>query len=455
MTIFSINNTLYVFFSVIFFIDYLVFKLGMSGRVASWLPELFSLLVLMIVVIQISQKKFFPLSRKYIFLFIILTLNLSAGIIINQTPPGAVISGIRIYLKYIPFFLLPIAYDFSDRQITDQLKIILAILILQCPIALYQRFFQYRHLASGDAIAGSFTSAPALSIIMISAIALIFGLILNNTSNRNYLFPVIALLFIPTAINETKASILLLPLAFIIPFIFSSDKKNKFRVFIYLITVLMTLLICFTLIYGKLYSKRINVVEFYTSDKAQSYLYKGTDSKDIDGENTERDVGRVDAIVYAFEKNSDNLARLLWGVGIGNASVPFSHFLAGNYVEQYLMFGGKQNALAHLIWEVGVTGVALVTVLLCFLFTDTLAVKKSKGLPQALAPGWLGVISIIFICIPYQNIITNDAISYPFWYFSGYMVSKKIYKATDTHPAPMSRGRPERYSRSSTKAIDI
>lgn len=417
---------LYSLFISIFFLDYLVFKIGVGLRIITWIPEVFSILITIIVVMRAVVYKTVALDKKYVLFFSAFVIHVIIGIIVNRVPAGAIIAGLRMYFKFVPLFLIPAVYDFSDQQIKKQLKFLLLLAVLQCPLAIFQRLVQFRDLVTGDVISGTFTAAPLLSIYMISAIAVLLGFFLNEEIKPKLFLMTLAVLFIPTAINETKATMILLPIALIIPVLFAPRHKSKLKMAVTMWTLIAILLLGFNFIYSQFYAMRSDVFEFYTSDQVKTYLYSGVEADKVRdlrvGDDAE--VGRIDAIIYAITENSDNLFRLIWGVGIGNASVSFSKFLAGDYSETYTRLGGKQNALSHMLWEIGILGVILSFPLFCLLFFDAKVVRNTAGTSGALALGWIGVLAVLFVCISYQNIITKNVISYLFCYISGFIAAK-------------------------------
>jgi hypothetical protein len=68
--------------------------------------------------------------------------------------------------------------------------------------------------------------------------------------------------------------------------------------------------------------------------------------------------------------------------------------------------------------------VILVFPLFYLIFFDAKVVRNTAGISRALALGWIGVLAVLVMCIPYQNIITKNVISYLFCYISGFIAAK-------------------------------
>ena len=79
------------------------------------------------------SSAFRDVDAKYFIVFGIMLLHIVAGVILNQMSPGVLFSGIRIYLKSLPFFFLPLVVKFEDRDLKWQLLLIAAICLIQLP----------------------------------------------------------------------------------------------------------------------------------------------------------------------------------------------------------------------------------------------------------------------------------------------------------------------------------
>ena len=148
------NILLYVLFLSIFSLDWIAFKLGSLPRIATWLPEILSLMAAALVVMSFAIRKHFALKRKYLLFFLLFFMFILGGIIVNAVPSGVVLAGLRSNFKHLPFFFLPVTYAFSDEQIRRQLKFLLVLSLIQCPVTIYQRFIKYAGVGTGDVVGG-------------------------------------------------------------------------------------------------------------------------------------------------------------------------------------------------------------------------------------------------------------------------------------------------------------
>ena len=414
---------IYVLFGLIFIVDYLLKKFGIENKIMAISPEIIAMILAILVLLYFGKNKGIKVRLPYLFFFAAFSIHITIGLIGNQVQPLAVFAGMRNYLKFLPLYFLPLVYDFQDRQIMGYLKMLLLIAMLEFPLATYQRFVEYAGVATGDYIAGTLEAAPILTIYMICVIAILVGFYLKKKLSRKSFAILVCAAFFPTAINETKATIILLPLAIMVPILIGAEKESRIKIIMTMIPTALILIVAFQLLYKTLYSGR-DVLEFYTTGKATDYLYKGAQAETVTGEK-ETEVGRIDSIVLAYKENSKDLFRLIWGVGIGNAAISFSRKFQGQYTEEYLRLGGKKTGISHFAWEIGWLGILHLIWFFVLAFLDANRVKDKNDISGAIAMGWLGVLVVMAISLPYQNILTKDSIMYPFCFISGYIAAKR------------------------------
>ena len=419
------NKLLYLLFLSVFFLDFFHFELGIIPRSATWLPEILAILTCLVIALRFTTLKEKPaINPKYVTLLLLYFTIILIGIVLNTTPPESIIAGIRAYFKHLPFFLLPAVYDFSEEQFKKQLQFVLSLLILQCPLAVYQRFFQFRGVMTGDVIAGTLEVSSVLSITMICSIAVIFALHLKKRIGFKLFLIIVFCLFLPTTLNETKGTLVLLPLAFLIPAFFLQGKGSS-RAKSLLITALISILFisAFVPIYDHFMRPRLgySILDFFQNkDKVTEYLYRGTREGDT------KKIMRGDAIVLTYKNLSDNPLRFTFGHGIGNLIRSYFEFLDEKSDEAFRT-GADRLALTNLFWEFGLLGIAVCITFMVFLFRDAVLLRKSDDIFGSFALGWSAVVVIICFSLAYKNIIHFNVINFMFWYFSG-VIAAKIFR---------------------------
>lgn len=425
------NILLYLLFLSVFLLDFCHFNLRIVPRYATWMPEVLSTVTFFIVALRFAIKKELAIHQKYIYLILSYFIIIFIGTILNRTPIGGLFIGIRFYFKHLPFFLLPAVHDFSDKEFRSQLQFLLPLLILQCPLAVYQRFVQYKGVPTGDLITGTLQSSAPLSIVMICSIAVIFALYLKKQVDVRFFLLTSCCLFLPTAIDETKATLIFLPIAFVLPALFSggyvSLTKTKSLFTMALVGGL------FISAYIPIYNHFIKawgvwgqpdgiLAYLQKEDELKKYLYRG--AKGTRGER----IRRGDVIVLAYKNLSTDIRSLAFGVGMGNVLDSYFRSCRGKYSEAS-RYRAESLGLTHLFWELGLFGVIVYAAFLFFLFRDSVLLKRSDDIFASLALGWSAVVVIMALCLVYKNTMHLNVINLMFWYFSG-VVAAKAFRMT-------------------------
>ncbi len=419
------NILLYVLYISMFLFEYLSVELNLLSRYLTYIPELLSVLTMLIIVarVTVGYGKNFPSICSF---FLVLFLsNIALGIVINHVPAGPLIAGSRTYLKFIPFFILPFIYHFSSEQINKQLKLLLIFFMIQAPVALYQRLVISKGLITGDFVKGTIGGSGILTVILVCAIAILLTFYLTKKIKFTPFIIMFLLLFLPMTMNETKASIILLPIAFILPIYFSSSNINL-KQFIPLITFIALSGVMFISVYDHFVSsqERSGVMDFLSdSNRMEHYLYKGsTDGyKPPDTEHS-----KIDSYIIAYVALSENILHLLFGLGIGNVSESFLPSLSGVYAEKYSSYDVHLTSLTLILWELGISGVILYYLLFFMTFKYSKRLSIQDSFIGYFSNGWATVSIIIMISTLYTSVFTVNTLGYLYWYFSGYVISENF-----------------------------
>jgi len=389
-------------------------------RVLGWLPELLSIIAVVIVIGRISLKKPIYIHPKYILLSVFASLLVIISIINSGVEFGAIFAGIRNYFKYVPFLLLPAVYTFSSKDILNFFKLILILALIQVPLALYQRFIEFGGLSTGDVVSGTLDISSILSLFLVSTVSILLAFYQKKYISLKTVLILAPLLLLPTTVNETKGTFVLLfiMLASLIWFSFTSKGTSRNTTFITFAGV--ALIAGFVVIYnmglGMTQSRGINEFDY------KEYLYKNAEgSKSL--EDIEK-IGKFDSVMFAYRELSKTPVKLVMGLGIGNVSESYSEKLQGEY-ENYSHLKPQMTSLSHLLWEVGFLGVMLLLVGCTFIYVDTRALIKQDGDLGAIALGWSIIVLLFVFSLAYKDIISHNTIAYLFAFFSGYIVTER------------------------------
>jgi hypothetical protein len=437
------NNILYILFLALFSLDYLANELQLISPKVAWAPELISGIVLALVLFRATATRSVALQRKYGVVFALFCLCVLGGIIVNFVEAAPIFAGLRTYFKYAPFFLLPAVYDYSDKELTAQLKFLLALALIQCPIAVYQRFIEFAGIGSGDSISGTLLISSALSIFLISAISVLFAFYLRRRINIVSFLLIVIFLFIPTTINETKGTLVLLPLALVLTVLFFPTKSIHLRRQLLTVCALGLVFVgSFMIVYDHLYTKvggvsgeEIGIIDRFAIDALKSYLAGDVqvekdvlnpiaDKLGLGPDMPEQRIRRLDSMRIVFEVLQEEPVKFIVGLGIGNVAESAIGGFSGAYVH-YRALGSQINTVSHMLWEVGLLGFLLLLIFFLLIFKDALQVRNRDDLAGTLASGWLGVVAIMIVSLAYKNLWNFQTILYIFWYLSGYLAANR------------------------------
>jgi hypothetical protein len=438
------NALILTLFTSIFFLDYLSSKLNLLPRVFTWIPEILSIIALLIIHVYFVLSKRIWIDNKYLILFSLLALDVLSGVVLQSVAPGTFIAGFRKYFKFLPFFFIPCIYNFSDRQIGVQLWFLLFLVLIQSPLAVFQRFVQFASsMHTGDPVTGTLTTSGTLSLIMICAMALIMSFYCYRKLKMSTLIILLTVLLLPTTLNETKVSFFLIPIALVMPLIFGAEPGTRLRMVVPVAALTMVAMVVFVLIYDHLIQNRVlldygtyergePILEFLTSGKVEKYLYSG---KDLDKMTY---VTRLDSVIIPIRILSDDWLQITIGLGVGNVSESFLAGMSGEYWLKYGRFLGV-TAMGDLIWELGIVGMVLYVVFFYLVFRDALKLRRMEGLVGVLGSWWSVVMIIMTLSLIYVTTFHVNEIGYLLWYFSGYIASAR-YRSRIGHLQVQAQG---------------
>ena len=96
-------------------------RMALLPSEAGYVPELLSVIALIYVLAMGSRNRFRNVRPAYWLVFGAIVLTMLLGVLVNDSEAGPVFTGIRFYIRALPFFFLPCVFHFSDRQIVKQL----------------------------------------------------------------------------------------------------------------------------------------------------------------------------------------------------------------------------------------------------------------------------------------------------------------------------------------------
>jgi hypothetical protein len=407
--------------------DFLVKGLGLPPLLR-FLPEAMSGIVVLYVLFAGTRDRFRLVAPKYWFAFGAMVVVIVCALVNNPTGAGQVLSGMRFHLRAVPLFFLAAVLPMSDSNIKRQLKCLLALGLVQVPVAIYQRWIiEQAGRFSGDDVRGTLMDSGILSLYLICVVLILTGLLLRKRIRPSWYGMLFLVLLVPTTINETKVTVIFLPLGLMATLLLAGEPGKRLK---YLGVSFIALLIAGSLfipVYNYTqahnpYKNERDITSFFTDPKRmQRYM-----SSDVAGLGTKKDVRRGDAIMVPLQYLAKEPVKLMFGLGIGAVS---PSQLGKNFEGTYYLLFEKFVIISFttFLLEFGLLGLIVIGVLFWMVFSDTLTVlRRDDSLVGALAAGWSGVVVIFAIDVFYTTFHEFTSVTYLYWYFSGLICARCV-----------------------------
>jgi hypothetical protein len=419
------NLILYIFFCSLFLTEFFFQELQIIPKKLTYILDLFpiGIFIYLLLCFAIVKKTIIP--KKYVIVFIFYVIVLAIGLIINGTNPIGIIVGSRFYLKQLPLFLLPFVLFFTKKELANQLKVILIFVLIQTPIALYQRIFKYSGVLTGDVITGTTGSSTTLTIIVLFSLTYLYALKLNDEINIKTYIVLSLWIFIAATINETKVTFLLTPFLFMFTSYLKKEVTWSYKIKRIAAGVLIVMLAItiFVPIYDYFMKPRtgFGIVDFFLKkdNELTKYMYKGT---------TERErIRRGDALYISIKEQSKDIGRILFGLGMANV-VESGIYKMNQKQKKRLEYRPEMLAITTLIWELGICGSIMHLLMFILIFYDSKKLKNSNHDGRVLGLCWCTVTVMMIMFLFYTNYLRIAMVNYIYWYLSGVVVSRAYIK---------------------------
>jgi len=409
-------------------------------------PELLSAVLAVFVLLEGVRGGFSRISLRYWIVFGLAAYVLVSSAIANNVGSGPVINGSRFYLRAIPLFFAAAVVSFNEKQLQQQMKLVLAIGLLQLPVTALQRYVIFSAgRYSGDDVRGTVLDSGILSLFLIGIVLVLIGFYMRRRLTTPRLALLFLILLLPTTINETKVTVLLLPLGLLATIVAGAPRGRRLR--------MLALGVALTCVFGAIlvpvydffetnspWKNERSLVDFFTNPhKIDRYMEHSQPASLADT----RDVRREDAYRIPFEYMSRDPIRLILGLGPGSVS---DSTLGKGFVGRYhdLLGPFAITSFSTFLMEIGVLGTAAVFLIYWLVLSDSLAVARTDcGVLGAIAVGWIGVTIMMAAGMFYTQTHGYPSVSYLFWYFSGLIAARRTQLAysarTEALPAPSAR----------------
>ena len=409
---------------------YLVREAGWLSRWFLYTPEILSLIAAGYVLVVGMQSRFRFVRPVYWLVFGALLLLVVVSAIVNHLQPGPMFAGIRNYLRVMPFFFLPAVLLITDRQLKTQLTVLLVLCFVQLPLAYQQRLQTIAVAAqrgiletegtTGDLTFGTLMFSGLLTLFLIGAACVLTSFYLRHRLSGGRYLALLFLVLLPTALNETKITLFVLPVALLTVFIIGSEAGTRVRNVAVGLLFTGAFVGVFLSIYDYYMAPRwgYGLIDFLMMEgRVEAYLTRGVQVGD------QQSGGMLDGTFAAWAELSRDPMKLMLGFGIGNAS---DSALGAQFSGEYFRFFQHlyMKSMTYFLLEFGLLGSSLILLLHWLIFVESARLaQRGDSTVAMLALGWCGVSAVIAVGIIYSELISSVAFSYLYWYFSGVIVA--------------------------------
>ena len=107
---------------------------------------------------------------------------------------------------------------------------------MQLPVVVWQRFIKYAAIQGGDPMGGTLGhgTSGVLSLFLLIVLSFLVAFYLKKRIPFWFFIISLFIVFLPTTMNETKITFILLPLSLLIPAIFLKSQRRKISKIIFI-----------------------------------------------------------------------------------------------------------------------------------------------------------------------------------------------------------------------------
>jgi hypothetical protein len=414
---------------------------------AAWIPYLLLMLIAIKylmekVRITTRNKTLLGLGPSIVSVLIVLfCLLFCLSALANSTDFASVGVAAKNYI--FPWFLTLLVVSAVKR--TDDLggiwKFMLWVVVVQVPFAISQHFY-FAKLRGGenglDAVVGSFGgsiysggASGAMAVFLVFGIVLAASLFQNRQIGRKMLAGVVIAAGVTVGLAEVKIFFIILPLGLIL--LFRSNLLSKpAKTFGYGI-VGAAFLVLLMFVYQQTTSSRLskaNSMEGYIdhvlSGESDAYLFNPIT----------RELSRAGAVLMWLRYNS--LSDPSFYLGHGPAASRKSQTLGSGVAARKYPFTLTTSTASTLLWDVGLSGYALFTVLLLAAGLSALRLANSAPLVEKAALESIGVMLLLGLPLSFYNrdLIDSAVMQTLVAFWIGYVLLCRRKKSSDGWSLP-------------------
>ncbi|CCK81808.1 uncharacterized protein TOL2_C36520 [Desulfobacula toluolica Tol2] len=401
-----------------FVLDWLYLEHGIGIRQMTWFPEFISIIVAVSIPFMTAINKQTHIPIKYILLIGIYLAHIIIGFLLNDVNGWVILSGMRIYTKFIPIFLVMLIFTSVEEDVKKIIWLVFILSMLQFPIVVWQRFVLFATSISGDPMGGTVghSASGVLSIYLLIIISFLVSFYFKGIISLPFFLLSLAASFIPTTLNETKITFILLPIAFIFPAMFIKAKRKTILQVILVLFIFASSFIVLRGIYNHFQQKRWGYgIETFVMTPGRLEGYSKM---------------RIDPIKHSFSNAVKDIRFLFFGRGAGNVSEGFTKKLSGKYIKEGEFYMVGRVSFPKMIWEIGILGTFIFFMFPFFIFIDAARLCRKEGLSSAFSLGMLSFSVLFSLSMFYTFTMDSNLLIYLFFLSAGYIAKQHAFQET-------------------------
>ncbi len=437
---------------VLFLVHFFAVKMTALPRWTYGLVELLSAVVLVLLLVY-WRAWCARVPRAWLALLAAGIVLAVIGCALNAVDPLVALNSLRRYFRFLPFAVLPWLWGLMHVSWQRQTGLLLVLLLLQLPLALLQRLSVELTVAPGDHVVGTLGSPAFLTIVMLCAVSLLTALWLHGRVRPLLALLLMTLLFLPCTLNESKAVLVLLPMAVLLPWLLSFWVVPWRRSAALLVWLLGALAVFFPVYDHFNYSRwGYSLWEFvFERDRLAGYLdsTQAMDRQETLGvlnkkgqrrimeANEQRNAirkareqgvkgtrrpGKINSMQLAWRGLQSAPALGVFGFGAGSTSLSTVASAQGALAEDIEHQKPDSTAISQVSWELGWSGLAWVLLIGCYIAWQALRLLIKGGHYRWVGSAALGVLGLCATSLLHKNLIDSAVIWGLFWYLSAWVV---------------------------------
>lgn len=381
----------------------------------TWAFSGLSLLLMALAIVQMAGRadaREWPRAPMvwWVLLFLVVVV---AGSALISGRPGELLAGFKRYFQtwglLFAFAVLPV----RERDLRWLARLLIVVGVLHLPFAIYQYFFvmpvsHLRSAATYDTVVGLFEgqgegggASGVMSLYLVTFIAIVFRNWLAQRMTGGQLAIALLILGTPLAMGETKAVVVVLPLALLLA---AQGYFNTARAWLLLLFMFG---LTFALAVHYVTLNEVNGANFWRAlDRVLAY---NVGRVGYDG--SALGLNRSTVLSHWWSQHGlHNPVQTLLGHGLGSSYFAVSALAPGHLFLEYPFFNINLTTLSTILWDLGVVG------LLSFLGLFVLAwTSLRKAIGEAQLESWeaelfrAAEISLLvsLLSMPYNNSIVS------------------------------------------------